>query len=410
MRYETFKRPDEAFQEAVSAGLIEAMSRRAFGENCQVLSAIEFGNGMYNNTYRVELSGIGSVILRVAPSPHRQFRVERELMRNEHASVPYLAPIAPMIPHTLAVDFTHEVVGRDYMFQTLLSGVPASDGLGAYDRAEWAGFFRQLGEIAKRIQHVRGSAFGPVLGPKFATWGDAVIASLNDAAADMEDVSLDAKDVRRLVAAAEANRAVFNEITEPRLLHEDLWTVNVMIDSSASKPTITGVLDCDRTSWGDPDSDWSVLMAARKPGTERDAFWESYGPRPSTSAAVLRQRFYLARNTARSRLEFHRMKRTEDVVATYQALSEVLEQLETSTQQEGSEGLSRELKHDAMDPATLWGLYRLHATCLPSAIVALWDRVLKQREEYRHTIAYGDAKPPRALTQQILGVFSKAAG
>lgn len=143
----------------------------------------------------------------------------------------------------------------------------------------------------------------------------------------MVDAGLDARDAWRLVAAAEANRAVFNEISEPRLLHEDLWTVNVMIDPSASRPFITGVFDCDRTSWGDPDSDWSVLMAARKPGTERDAFWQSYGPRPATTAALLRQRFYLARNTARSRLEYHRLGRTKDVAATYPALGELLERL-----------------------------------------------------------------------------------
>jgi aminoglycoside phosphotransferase (APT) family kinase protein len=328
MRYETIKRSDDAFQQAVSIEQIEAMSRRAFGANHRVVSAVECGNGMYNSTYRVELDGVGSVILRVAPSPERQFRVERELMRNEHASIPYLAPIAALMPRTLAVDFTHAVIGRDYMFQTLLPGVPASEGLGAYDRAEWAGFFRQLGEIVKRIQEVRGSAFGPVREPRFVGWGDSVIASLSDAVADMEDASLDAKDAQRLVAAAEAHRAVFDEITVPRLLHEDLWTVNVMIDASASRPTITGVFDCDRTSWGDPDSDWSVLMAARKPGTERDAFWESYGPRPATSAAVLRQRFYLARNTARSRLEFHRLRRAEDAAATYPVLRELLKQLE----------------------------------------------------------------------------------
>ncbi|MGI8311973.1 phosphotransferase [Saccharopolyspora hattusasensis] len=82
-------------------------------------------DGQENNTYRVDLGGDRPVILRIAFEPGRQARSERELMRNEHASVPFLAPIAPiapMIPHTLAADFTHEIIGRDYLFQTMLDG------------------------------------------------------------------------------------------------------------------------------------------------------------------------------------------------------------------------------------------------------------------------------------------------
>ena len=45
-------------------------------------------------------------------------------MRNEHASIPYLAPIATLMPRTLMVDFTHEVIGRDFLFQAYLDGGP----------------------------------------------------------------------------------------------------------------------------------------------------------------------------------------------------------------------------------------------------------------------------------------------
>jgi hypothetical protein len=109
------------------------------------------------------------VILRVAPEPGQQNRIERHLMRNEHASLPYFAPIAHMMPRTLAVDFTHEVIGRDYLVQTMLPGVPARDGLDAYPRPRWAAYFRQMGSIAHRIHSVRGPRFGPVAGPAFAS-------------------------------------------------------------------------------------------------------------------------------------------------------------------------------------------------------------------------------------------------
>jgi hypothetical protein len=69
---------------------------------------------MYNNVYRVTLAGRDRpVILRVAPEEHRQFRGEWHLMRNEYASRPWLAVIAPLIPQVLAADWSHEVIARD---------------------------------------------------------------------------------------------------------------------------------------------------------------------------------------------------------------------------------------------------------------------------------------------------------
>ncbi len=304
------------------------MCRRVFGSSVQVASAVELGNGMYNNTYRVDIGENRPVILRVAPEPARQYRIERGLMRNEHASVPFLAPIAPMIPRTLAADFTREIIGRDYLFQTMLDGVPAPEGIGQYPRPQWASFFRQMGQISCSVHAVRGERFGPVTGPWFDTWSEAVIAFFADLAADLDDAGLDSADVREVATAAGKQHAVLNEVTEPRLLHGDLWTVNVMMEPGAAEPTINGVFDNDRASWGDPESDWSIFMAAKKPGTERDAFWESYGPRPSTAGAVRRSLFYLAKHTGAIRLERHRLGNADAVPETYEQMRGVLDQLQ----------------------------------------------------------------------------------
>jgi aminoglycoside phosphotransferase (APT) family kinase protein len=329
VEFRPIERAPGAFQQSVTAEQVRAMCRRAFGAHVRVLSAVELGNGMYNSTYRLDLGADAPVILRVAPEPARQLRVERELMRNEHASVPYLAPIAPLMPRTLAIDFTHEVIGRDYLFQTMLEGVPAPDGLAAYPRPQWTSFFRQMGTIARSIHAVRGIRFGPVAGPTFATWSQAVIASLHEAAADLDDAGLDATDVREVAAAAARHPAVLDEITQPRLLHGDLWTVNTMIEPGAAEPTITGVFDCDRTSWGDPESDWTIFLATRRPGSERDAFWETYGPLASTPGAARRSLFYRARHLAGARLERHRLGHSTDIPATYDDMRHVLTALTT---------------------------------------------------------------------------------
>lgn len=327
MEFQPIPRAADAFQQSVTADQVRAMCRRAFGAHVHTVSAVELGNGMYNSTYRVDTGADAPVILRVAPEPARQLRVERELMRNEHASVPYLAPIAPLMPRTLAIDFTHDVIGRDYLFQTMLDGVPAPDGLAAYPRPQWASFFRQLGTITRSIHAVRGDRFGPLAGPTFATWSDAVIASLHDTAADLDDAGLDATDVREVAATAARHPAVLDEITEPRLLHGDLWTVNTMIAPGAPEPTITGVFDCDRTSWGDPGSDWTIFLAGRRPRSEHEAFWETYGTLTSTPGAARRSLFYRARHIGGARLERHRLGHSKDLPRTYHDMRDVLTRL-----------------------------------------------------------------------------------
>lgn len=60
---------------------------------------------------------------------------------------------------------SHEVIGRDWMIQTHLDGVPAPERLGAYPRTAWPALFRQMGAIARLVHDVRGPYFGPVCGP-----------------------------------------------------------------------------------------------------------------------------------------------------------------------------------------------------------------------------------------------------
>ncbi|MFI1702387.1 phosphotransferase family protein [Streptomyces bobili] len=326
MDFRPIPREPDAFQQSVTAEDIQAMCRRAFGSTVQVISAVELGGGMYNTTYRINANGLGApVVLRIAPAPGRQFVSERELMRNEYETVPYLAPIADLVPRVLFADWSQEITGRDWMFQSHLDGTPAPDRLGDYPRPLWQGFFAQLGTITKDIHAVVGPRFGPVAGPGYATWSEAVLASLSSIADDVSRVGLDAADVRKVADLAAEHHKVLDEITEPRLLTGDLWTVNTML-AAAPTPVISGVLDLDRTLWGDPAADWTIRMASAKTG-ERTAFWDTYGPRTATAAHTWRGLVYEARHLGVIRLERHRLHNSSGVDDTYTSMAAVLAQL-----------------------------------------------------------------------------------
>jgi aminoglycoside phosphotransferase (APT) family kinase protein len=327
VEHRPIERPRDAFQQPVAPGVIEAACRRAFGAGTAVVSAVELAGGTYNTTYRVDLGGPEPVVLRIAPEPARQYRSEREFLRNEHLSLPYLAPLAALMPRTLAADFTHDLVGRDYVFLSHLGGVPAAEGLAAYPRQEWGPFFRGIGVLARTVHAVRGPAFGPVNGPAHATWSAALAHGFDAVAEDLADAGLDAADVRAVARLVRRERGLLDAVTEPRLLHGDLWTGNLMIDPDAPQPVITGVLDGDRTWWGDPLADWPVFVACSHRPSERDAFLAGYGPLDPAPDARRRALVYRARHTAAIRLEAHRGGHPDRVRRTYDDLREVLDAL-----------------------------------------------------------------------------------
>ena len=299
------ERPPGAFQQPLSPAEIAAVCRRGLGEQVRVLRAVELGLGTFNTTYRLELAGRPPVVLRVAPERARQPRSSRDGLRNEHAAEPYLARLGSLVPTTLAADFSHEVVPRDLLIQTLLVGVPAPEGLARHPRPRWAAFYAQLGDITRQIHDVEGTTFGPVAGPHHPTWGDALINDHLDAAAELAEQGREPDEVHRLVEVADADRPLLDAV-QPRLLHGDLWHVNLLVDPDAPEPTITGLCDSDRASWGDPLADWTIERARQRPGTERDAFWTTYGPLPQDRGSRRRALHGRARNVLGARLDIHR--------------------------------------------------------------------------------------------------------
>lgn len=302
----SIERAPDAFQQPVATDVLLAICRRALGAGVRVRQVVELGVGTYNSTYRVDLDEGEPVILRIAPEPSRQGPAAPATMRNEYATLPFLAPLGRLVPRTLAVDFTHQLLERDYLVQTLLPGVPASQQLAGYSASASAHLYRELGAVTRTIHDVTGPAFGPVAGPSHPTWSSALIAGFEQLAAAFAAGGLDPTPVHRMIDASRRHRAELDEITVPALLHGDLWTLNLLVDADPDRPTITGVLDCDAASWGDPMSDVTITRVLSRRGSEVDAFWQSYGSPPAGQPDSVRGLVYRARNALGARLDISR--------------------------------------------------------------------------------------------------------
>jgi aminoglycoside phosphotransferase (APT) family kinase protein len=327
MEYLSIGRKPGAFQQPVTPQDVLGMSQRAFGQDTAVISARELIGGLYNSTYLVEIKEKGHVILRVAPKADQQSRVEWRLMRNEYAATPYFAPLAHMIPRILFADWTGELTCRDYMFQTRLDGLTGIEGLTLHPPATWGAYYRQLGAITAEVHKIKGERFGPVRSRGFTKWSDSVFATLADIIADMIEFNLDASDVRRAFAAINVNSDLLDEITEPRLLHGDLWTSNVLLAEDGPEPRIVGLIDHDRACWGDPAADWGFYVLANKPAETRAAFLSTYGQIEVNDVTQWRSTVYRVLHLGAVRLERRRAGKFSKIAESYDEMRTLLKQL-----------------------------------------------------------------------------------
>lgn len=266
------------------------------GPTVEVHSAERLGFSSFNRVYRLSFVDRDSLVLRIAPPEQTGFASEALLMRNEHAAGPWFAFLGDLVPKTIECDWTHAVIDADWMLQSIVPGQAAAGSLGLarFPRDTWRTYYRQLGSISRRIHAVSGTFFGRHVGEHFCRFDDYLEHELEQYAVDFSRVGVrrGAIDVARQWFAR--NKTVFDSVEEPSLLSGDLWIVNTLVEERQGAPVITGVLDFDRSSWGDPAYDWTVRMAQRKQD-ERTAFWGSdgYGALPDPDGTLAqRLRFY----------------------------------------------------------------------------------------------------------------------
>ena len=295
IEYVPFQRSPDAFQVPVPLSDLLRLCTHAFGQHTRVQEIREIGTGQFNTTYLVSFTKHDPVVLRVAP-PAFQCRLWHEsgLMRREVMMQTLLAPLRSLLPRIVLADFSHTLIERDYLFQTFIQGeswihLPASVPF-----QEQEALWREFARIVKTISSIRGDAFGLVAqGPQFVSWSSTLLDWLGRTYDDAKRSGVDSGALQRLLSIAENNRPLLDQVTEPRLLHGDLWWFNLLVERTEMGPRIVALLDADRGAWGDPLADWTFFLLQRRASAHEQAlFWQEYGHPEHNTAAKFRAHIY----------------------------------------------------------------------------------------------------------------------
>jgi aminoglycoside phosphotransferase (APT) family kinase protein len=314
----------------LNADQITAILERCFGSGSHALGVKELGGGTFNETYLIDISEKERVVLKVAPpvAPDTYWD-DIALMRREHNTLPFFASIATLTPKTIFADFTHQIVGRDYILQTFMEGDRWSDIEEDLTPEENVDLWRQCGEIVKQIHETTGEQFGyPYPGRSFAKWHDVILDRYSRITQSLQDYHVEISHFSTISDIVSSAQSVLNDVRTPHLLHGDLWTFNLLVTRQNGRPLITGVLDTERAWWGDPLADWIMfLLSIRSRETQWHqrlaAFNNGYGDLGKSETVQFCQEVYKAMHIGSSAVWGAKHGNQEDVERARQDLSRI---------------------------------------------------------------------------------------
>jgi aminoglycoside phosphotransferase (APT) family kinase protein len=239
----------------LDAGELERLVAAAFGSNARLATVRELTDGWFNAAYAIELDDGRKAVVKVAPPPKlRLLTYETDLMRTEIEFLTRAAAAGVPVPRVLYSDLSRTLLESDFLVLDWLEGVPL-DTL-ELDEDERADVRRQVGALAARLHAVGVPMFGYPR-PGSATWQPTWRASflamvgdvLDDARALASDLTGSPDEIEALVAA---HAGVLDDVTEPALVHFDLWDGNVFVRSVGGSWVVEAVIDGERAFYGDP--------------------------------------------------------------------------------------------------------------------------------------------------------------
>lgn len=268
---------------------LQLLVAAAFGNDAGIAGSKELTGGFFNTAYDLELSDGRPVILKVAPGPETEvLSYEKDIMRAEVEALRLMRAAGGVpVPEVYSYDESLKLISSPYFFLEKVEGQPYNEIKDSLTPEQQASIEYEVGQYQRRINEITGPAFG--------LFGQSPDGSGRPWREIFRSILLNVlQDAVRLGAQLPASLTEFeqvlehylpalDEVTQPRLVHWDLWNGNIFVQNGR----IVSIIDWERAMWGD------VLQEYYFRHFENSAaFHEGYGMTFTSRNEQLRKQLY----------------------------------------------------------------------------------------------------------------------
>lgn len=216
-------------------------------------SCRELTEGYFNMAYEVCLGNGRKVILKVAPlKKTRVMTYEKNIMFSEVEAMKMVKSIGTIpAPDVLGYDDSCTICASPYFFMEKLEGRSLNVEKENLSSDQIAEIRMEVGKINRKINEISCPCFGYPGQPDFQgkEWYPVFQKMLEAGIADAQKGNVDLRiPIDKLRACLKKDKYVFEEVTEPKLVHWDCWDGNIFVKDGM----VTGIIDWERSLWGDP--------------------------------------------------------------------------------------------------------------------------------------------------------------
>lgn len=248
----------------------------------------ELTEGMFNAAYEARLSDGSSVILKIAPPKEADILTyEKNIMYAEVQTMKMLSQqgIIP-VPHIYGYDDSCTVCNLPYFVMEKLRGESMNKIRYSLSSEQIDSIYLEAGRIIRNVNSIVCPCFGYPAQSEFQgnNWYSVFCKMMNAAVFDAKrtDAVLEVFPYE-LMTELGRSEAVFEEVTEPRLVHYDCWDGNIFVESG----NITGIIDWERALWADPLMELGFRRFSPDP-----VFQKGYGLEELNEKQVVRALWY----------------------------------------------------------------------------------------------------------------------
>lgn len=267
--------------------VIRRMALAAF-PNKRMESCTELTEGMCNAAYLVHFTDGSRSVLKIAPAD------KKGLMSNEvglmDAEVSAMRIVrgngAVRVADVQYYDRSRTVCDSSYFFMEMLEGQSYVTVKDQFTEEEQAVIHHEIGVAERKITSIAGEKFGLLgeEGCRYHSLYDFVLHLISNVISDAKRKNIAAGvPFEEILAGLQADRRIFEEVTQPVLVHWDMWEGNIFV----KEKHISGIIDWERAMWGEALMDDRFRRHTRTP-----QFLKGYGKEYFTAAEMRRIHWY----------------------------------------------------------------------------------------------------------------------